>query len=213
MNPFPRLIEPEWLDSLDPGEPVAVKARSDLRLINVLMGNAGWIFRQVAAKPGPARRGIVELGAGDGRLLGRLAALGPATGCDLAPRPPDLPREIDWLEGDLFSHGESLTGGILVANLVLHHFSSEDLGRIGRIVERFDSLVFVEPHRSRRALVLSRLLSPFVSQVTRHDMPASIHAGFVAGELAEAVGLSSSWNVTEICHWRGSLRVAVSRFS
>jgi len=213
MIPLPRHVEPEWLDSLDPDDPRAVRARRDLRLINFLMGNEGWLLRQVAARTEKAGQGIVELGSGEGHLLRRLARSGPATGCDLAPRPPDLAREIDWLEGDLFSLAEPLTGGILVANLVLHHFSAEDLLRIGRIADRFETLLFVEPHRSRRALALARILSPFVGEVTRHDMPASIHAGFAAGDLHEAMGLSAAWSVSEVRHWCGSLRFVASRLA
>ena len=213
MIPLPRHVEPEWLDLLDPDDPRAVRARRDLRLINFLMGNEGWLLRQVAARTEKAGQGIVELGSGEGHLLRRLARSGPATGCDLAPRPSDLPREIDWLEGDLFSLAEPLSGGILVANLVLHHFSAEDLLRIGRIADRFETLLFVEPHRSRRALALARILSPFVGEVTRHDMPASIHAGFAAGHLHKAMGLSAAWSVSEVRHWCGSLRFVASRLA
>jgi hypothetical protein len=213
MIPLPRHVEPEWLDSLDPDDPRAVRSRRDLRLINFLMGNEGWILRQVGARTETARQGIVELGSGEGHLLRRLARSGPATGCDLAPRPPDLPREIDWREGDLFTLAEPLTGGILVASLVLHHFSAEDLLRIGRIADRFETLLFVEPHRSRSALALARMLSPFVGEVTQHDMPASIHAGFAAGELGHALGLSPDWSVTECRHWCGSLRFVARRLA
>jgi hypothetical protein len=213
MIPLPRHVEPEWLDSLDPDDPRAARARRDLRLINFLMGNEGWLHRQVVARPETAEKGIVELGSGEGDLLRRLARSGPATGCDLAPRPPGLPNEIDWREGDLFSLAEPLSGGILVANLVLHHFSAADLLRIGTIAGRFDTLLFVEPHRSRCALVLARFLFPFVGEVTRHDMPASIHAGFAAGELGEALGLSSDWSVTEVSHWCGSLRFVARRLA
>lgn len=213
MIPLPRHVEPEWLDSLDPDDPRAVRARRDLRLINFLMGNEGWILRQVAARLKTAEKGIVELGSGEGHLLRRLARSGPATGCDLAPRPPDLPREIDWREGDLFTLAEPLTGGILVASLVLHHFAAGDLLRIGRIADRFETLLFVEPHRSRCALALARMLSPFVGKVTRHDMPASIHAGFAAGELGQALGLSPDWSVTECRHWCGSLRFVARRLA
>jgi hypothetical protein len=213
MSLLPRHVVPEWLDSLDPDDPRAARARRDLRLINFLMGNEGWILHQVAFRTEAGKKGVVELGSGEGHLLRRLARSGPATGCDLAPRPTDLPCEIDWREGDLFSLAEPLSGGILVANLILHHFSAEDLQRIGTIAGRFDTLLFVEPHRSRCALFLARLVSPFVGEVTRHDMPASIHAGFAAGELGKALGLSPDWIVTEVSHWCGSLRFVARRLA
>lgn len=213
MNPLPRRLEPEWLDSLDAGDPGAVRARRDLRIINALMGNEGWILRQVMARPEMAKRGIFEIGSGDGHLLGRLSRFGPATGCDLAPRPSGLPPEVAWRQGDLFATSEPITGGILVANLILHHFDAAALRKIGGIASGFESVVFVEPHRSRGGLALARLLLPFMSEVTRHDMPVSIHAGFAKGELARDLGLSPGWNVTESSHWRGSLRLLAARHS
>lgn len=213
MTPLPRHVEPEWLDSLGPDDPRAVRSRRDLRLINFLMGNEGWLLRQVAAGAETAEKGVVELGSGEGHLLRRLARSGPTTGCDLAPRPPHLPKEINWCEGDLFSLNEPLSGGILVANLVLHHFCAGDLLCIGKIADRFEMLLFVEPHRSRRALALAGLLSPMVGEVTRHDMPASIRAGFAAGELGKALGLSEDWSVIENSHWCGSLRFVARRLA
>jgi hypothetical protein len=211
MSHLPRRLEPEWLDSLDAEDPRAVRARSDLRVINALMGNEGWILRQVSARPEKAERGIVEIGSGDGPLLRRLARLGPATGCDLAPRPAGLPTEIDWRQGDLFTMAEPITGGILVANLILHHFETESLRRIGVIAAGFETVIFVEPHRCRSGLALATLLLPFVGDVTRHDMPVSIRAGFAKGELAEELGLSTGWSVTESTHWRGALRVVAAQ--
>jgi hypothetical protein len=213
MNPLPRRLEPEWLDSLDHRDPRAVRARRDLRLINALMGNEGWILREVSRLPGAAEKGIVEIGSGDGHLLARLSRLGPATGCDLAPKPPGLPEAIAWRQGDLFSLPAPLNGGILVANLFLHHFNPASLRQIGGIAAGFDALVLVEPHRSRGGLALARLLLPIMSEVTRHDMPVSIHAGFARGELTHDLGLSYGWSVSESSHWRGSLRLVARRLA
>jgi hypothetical protein len=213
MNPLPRRLEPEWLDSLDAGDPRAVRARRDLRVINALMGNESWILRQIAARPEAAERGIVEIGSGDGYLLRRLARLGPATGCDLAPRPAGLPAEIVWRQGDLFAMVEPPSDGILVANLILHHFDHDALLRLAKIAEGFETIFAVEPHRTRGALALAGLLLPFMSEVTRHDMPVSIQAGFAIGELAGDLGLSSGWSVTETSHWRGSLRFVARRLA
>lgn len=213
MNPLPRRLEPEWLDSLEADDPRARRARRDLRVINALMGNEGWILRQVAERSGSAKRGIFEIGSGDGHLLGKLSRLGPATGCDLAPRPSGLPAEIVWRQGDLFDGEETLSGGILVANLILHHFDAAALRKIEVIASGFESVIFVEPHRSRGGLALASLLLPFMSEVTRHDMPVSIHAGFAKGELAETLGLSPGWSVTESSHWRGSIRLVATRLA
>jgi hypothetical protein len=211
MSPLPRRVEPEWLDTLPHEDPRAVRGRRDLRLVNALMGNERWILREATARPEAAARGIVELGAGEGRLLARLAHLGPATGLDLAPRPAGLTPIVGWRQGDLLEGGDPVKGGILVANLFLHHFSPEQLRRLGRLAERFEAFLAVEPLRSRRALALAALLAPTVGPVTRHDMPASIRAGFRPGELAENLGLSSDWDVTENGSFRGGLRFVATR--
>jgi hypothetical protein len=87
------------------------------------------------------------------------------------------------------------------------------LRKIGGIAAGFDALVIVEPHRSRGGLALAGLLLPFVSEVTRHDMPVSIRAGFALGELTRELGLSTGWSVNETSHWRGSLRVVAQRLA
>ncbi len=206
MIPLARRVEPEWLDSLPHDDPRARRGRRDLRLVNFAMGNERWILRTVAAHREHAAEGIVELGAGSGALTARLGKIGPTLGCDLAPRPPALPDAVRWAEGDLFAPERGLAGGILVANLFLHHFEGEALRRLGEIAQRFRLLVFVEPLRSCGALVLSGALLPFVGDVTRHDMPISIRAGFVPGDLPRFLGLPSGWSVTEKATMRGALR-------
>ena len=70
-----RTVEPELLDDLPSADPRAVRSRADLRRINCLMGNADVFTRlfanRLAAGSGHLR--IIELGAGDGSLLLRLA--------------------------------------------------------------------------------------------------------------------------------------------
>lgn len=206
-----RVVEPEILDSIDPRDSRAIRSRRDLRMINFLMGNERWIVDQVAAHPSSAAKGITELGAGSGELLGRLARFGPAAGYDLLPRPLRLPKDVVWKQGDLWQHADEIEGGILVANLFLHHWLPDDLLRLGALAERFELLVFVEPLRTSAAGKLGSCLRPFVSDVTKHDMMVSIRAGFVAGELPELLGLSARWKISERSDWRGGHRVLASR--
>jgi len=81
-----RCVEPEWLDTLPPDDPRAVRSRHDLQRVNRVMGNVTiWerILLKVHARhpvqaenppPQPTRlpKRIVELGAGDGTLLLRI---------------------------------------------------------------------------------------------------------------------------------------------
>ena len=205
-----REVRPELLDEMDPADPEALRSRRDLRMVNFLMGNERWIAAQVRRYPAAARGGIVELGAGDGYLARRLAESGPVTGVDLVPRPADLPGSVRWLRQDALR--TDLAGGILVANLFLHHFEGEGLREIGRSAGGFEVLVFVEPWRTPASLALGRAMLPFVNRVTRHDMLASIRAGFLPGELGVALGLSpDDWSLRETCSWRGGLRVLACR--
>jgi hypothetical protein len=206
-----RVVEPEILDALDPHKPEAIRSRHDLRLINFLMGNERWILTQVAAHPGSAAKGITELGAGSGELLGKLARLGAVTGYDLLPRPPRLPVSVVWRQGDLWRDSDQIRGGILVASLFLHHWQPDELLRLGVLAERFEVLVFVEPLRTSAAVKLGSCLLPFVGDVTKHDMMVSIRAGFVAGELPELLGLSDQWKISEQSDWRGGHRMLASR--
>lgn len=206
-----RVVEPEILDGMDPSDPEAVASRRDLRRINFLMGNERWILRQVRSQSGAAAGGIVELGAGEGWLANRLSSFGETTGFDLAPRPERLRGEVAWRQGDVLA-AEGLEGGLLVANLFLHHFEAEELAAIGRLARGFQRLVFTEPLRTESALRLGNAMRPFVSRVTRHDMPVSIRAGFVPGELARLLGLAPvRWRISERSSWRGGLRVLAWR--
>lgn len=178
------------------------------------MGNERWLAWQIARLPS-ARKGVWEIGAGEGKLLKRLASHHPElrlTGCDLAPRPVGLPDRIDWRQGDVFDQLPAASGGVLVANLFLHHFDDPSLARLGALLTRFDALCFNEPHRSSWAISQGRLLLPFVGPVTRHDMLVSIRAGFRRGELPERLGLTAGgWQVREETTWRGALRVLACR--
>lgn len=209
-----RQLEPEILDDLDPADPRAITSRRDLRRINFLMGNERWILRQVARRPAAAR-GITEWGAGDGHLLARLAAHGPAAGIDRVARPADLPPDLGWHAADLLDTDPATAaqpGGLVVANLLLHHFDEAQLRRLGAHLRASGStLICVEPRRSPAALACGKAMLPWVSEVTRHDMIVSIRAGFRAGELAPKLGLTDDWHPRESPSWRGGLRTVLER--
>ena len=205
-----RLLVPELLDSLDPADPDAVRSRRDLRAIDVFMGNSRWIFRGLR-QAGFTGGKLAELGAGEGRLAARIAEAFPGanvTGLDLVPRPQGLPQRVGWESGDFFQTLDAVRPEVVIASLVLHHFSDEALRELGRWIRQARVVVFSEPWRDPVPLRLSALAMPFVGQVTRHDMPASIRAGFREGELPHLLGLNvGQWRVVESCRWQGALRV------
>jgi hypothetical protein len=214
MRKLERVIIPEILDSLNPADPRAIRSRRDLRLIDLYLGNSRWIVRQLKRQtPAPAR--IIEIGAGEGDLCRKIQTSLPSstvTGLDLIKRPANLPSDIQWIGGDFFQTLPNIDADACVGSLILHHFSNEELHELGVRLQSFRSLTFCEPLRSRLPLFLSKLSAAFMSEVTRHDMPASIRAGFRPGELPALLGLDSKkWSVRESSHWRGALRLAAWR--
>lgn len=206
-----RVVKPEILDYLPAHDREAQRSRRDLRRINFLMGNERWVCRTLRKFPEPAGRGIVELGAGDGVLAGKLARIfpsAPVTACDLAPRPAGLDVRVVWRQGDLLADAAALGGGVLVANLFLHHFEDQALRDLGRICGGFEVVVFNEPDRAMLPHMLGAMIWPMVNRVTRHDMHVSIFAGFSAGEVPEQLGLDGeTWRFRETSTWRGGRRV------
>ncbi|MES2920690.1 MAG: class I SAM-dependent methyltransferase [Verrucomicrobiota bacterium] len=209
-----RVVVPELLDHLPAEDPEARRSRRDLRRINILMGNERWVCRTVSRFPDEANRGIVEIGAGDGILCSKLAARFPQAAVaayDLAPVPLDLAARVEWHQGDLFEIPAPDGGGVLVANLFLHHFEGEALTALGRWLGNFEVLVFNEPDRAAIPHALGGLLHPWINRVTRHDMHVSIRAGFAAGEISRLLGLDPGrWRTRESSTWRGARRVVVS---
>ncbi|MEI8293987.1 MAG: class I SAM-dependent methyltransferase [bacterium] len=214
MRVLDRVIIPEILDSLNPADPRARRSRRDLRWIDLCLGNSRWILSQLK-KQSPASSRIVEIGAGEGGLCQSIqAAFPPAklTGLDLVPRPTSLPEEIEWVSGDFFQTLPETDADTCVGSLILHHFGEGALRDLGHRFQSFRRLLFCEPLRSRRPLLLSRVASVFMGEVTRHDMPTSIRAGFRPGELQALLGLDSKkWLVHESISQTMTLRFAAAK--
>lgn len=194
-----RKLTPEILDELPPDNPAAKRSRKDLAFINGVMGNYRWIASRMN------RPGVwLEMGAGTGSLATQLSGLDGVRvkGIDLAPRPGIWPEPWDWQQGDLFDSLDSGVGEVegVVANLFLHHFTDEQLRRLGSLIpSSAGRLLFSEPARYRFHQAQARMGFPFFNSVTRHDMMVSIEAGFRADELATVLGLDSvewSWKTT-----------------
>lgn len=208
-----RIIEEEVIDHVDASEPHAVRSRRDLRLLDVFLGNSRWTERTLRPLSVDS---IVELGAGDGHLSQKLSRSYPQvriTGLDFAPPPNDWKHPLHWIQGDLLKTIRETSAQICIGSLVLHHFDREELAELGKHLQRFSVLVFSEPHRHVQPLAGSYLLQPLMGKIVRHDMPASISAGFQKGELADSLGLHRSyWSVDESVTVRGIIRfLAVKR--
>lgn len=194
---MPRVLVPELLDSLPADHPDAIASRRDLRFLNAVMGNFRWLEKQLATCAG-GNAPIVEIGAGDGDFARRVCARNPDWAAryhalDLAPQPAVWPAGPTWHQADLWSDtGAALLNraGIVVANLVLHHFDDTSLRRLGSLLKNCQVILACEPCRREFHVWQGRLLFPILNRVTRHDIVVSIRAGFRGHELAEALGPS-----------------------
>lgn len=221
MN-MPRVVEPEWLDHLPADDPRAVRSRGDLRRINRLMSATRLLGEALdPLMAGRSNVRIVELGAGDGSLLLRLARsranTWPAVTLDLLDMQPIVAPEtlshyadlgwtanvvradvFDWLR-DAATSGDVDDAPIIVANLFLHHFEGQRLSELLRgIAARARAFVCVEPRRSSFALLGSRLLGVIgCNEVTRHDAVVSVRAGFSDHDLSQAWPDAATWALRE----------------
>lgn len=194
-----RLIEQELLDSLHAEDPSAMRSRRELRLINAIMGNHRWLETEIRRRIQPGWR-VLELGSGDGTFGSRLVAKGVCeeaqlAGMDIAPRPARWPAAATWIQGDVRAN-DWPDAEIVVANLFLHHFEMPTLAQLGsRLPKGCRVLLASEPARRSLHLAQGRLLAilTLFGPVTRHDMLASIRAGFLRDELGQSLGISN-WN-------------------
>jgi 2-polyprenyl-3-methyl-5-hydroxy-6-metoxy-1,4-benzoquinol methylase len=218
MHRLPRRVEPEWLDTLPAADPAAIRSRRDLERLNVLMRQTASLIRILRAHGAHGwMRRIVDLGGGDGTLLGRLAgqlATGgrPVSGV-LVDRQPlvaaatrEKLRSLGWdLEvaaADVFDWLERTPARedtVVLANLFLHHFADDALGvLLARIAAQTKLFVASDPRRSRFTLTASRLIG-FIggNAVTRHDGVISVRAGFTGRELTALWPASGGWRIEE----------------
>jgi hypothetical protein len=214
----PRRVEPEMLDYLPKADLRAIRSRKDLRRINRVMAAQTILCRGIdtATRGRPPRR-IVELGAGDGTLLLRVArrhaAKWPGVEATLVDR-QDLvssdtregfaalgwrlsvvTRDVfDWLE-----ETPPVPDDLLLANLFLHHFAGDALERLLLgIAARSTAFVACEPRRAAAALVGSHLVGLLgCNAVTRNDAVLSVRAGFRDAELTAAWPKARVWRIDE----------------
>jgi hypothetical protein len=215
---WPRRVVPELLDELAPNDPRAQRSRRDLRLVNRIMGHAALLTRALDAVVAGSPLRLVELGAGDGTLLLRLAQRqarrwpqATVTLLDLQPSVTATTlaalRELGWTVEvvaadalEWLEHSPPGRDAVLFANLFVHHFEGERLKRLlAGIAARAQAFVCCEPRRARVALLGSHLLWAIgCNDVTRHDAVVSVHAGFREREVTAAwPSVGRRWHLAE----------------
>lgn len=212
-----RRVERELLDDLPPDHPDAIRERNDLIRINAWMGNVCIMTRAL----GNVQRGrqnteltLVELGAGDGEFLWRVAkrmsgwSKVTATLVDQQSLlKPVLQRnfaEIDWhvhtAQSDVF---EWLRNGsacdVMIANLFLHHFTEAQLCDLfARAAASTKVFIAVEPRRRWQASLFCKGLWMIgCGAVTQHDAAISVRAGFSGRELSQLWPDRENWDLVE----------------
>jgi hypothetical protein len=212
-----RQVLPEKLEELPEEHPDARKSRRDLLMVNAIMRNHAWMIAQVRKHYQPGWD-IVELGAGDGALGQKLLRQGPVKpwdlhGVDLVAAPADWPPQAHWHQGNVLEKGLP-DGEILLANLILHHFTAEELAVLGqKISPRAKLILSVDPARYRGFLGLGRFVSFCLgfNHVTRHDMTVSVRGGFRNRELPDWLGLGPEWQVQTWCSRLGGYHMLARR--
>ena len=218
----PRCVRSEVLDSLAPGDPKALRSRRDLRRVHRAMRSVSALNHalsrlRLAAHP----KSVLDLGAGDGSLLLRLAAA-------LRPRWPrvqltllDRQHIVDSETVESYSrHGWEVTTvcedvlrwarqaphrryDLTVATLFLHHFKDAELRELlCGVVSQSRAFIAIEPRREMLAKVGSRLIGLLgTNAVTREDAVKSVEAGFAGDEITAA------WPATDKTWWTQEFRI------
>ncbi len=216
-----RILKPELLDSLPSLDQRAVGSRADLRRLNFVMGHTGILARasrrqlsEISFRARPLR--LVELGAGDGtfllRLARRWAALGVKVEATLLDRQNIVAAEtrrafaalrwsVESVAKDVFDWLDQPFPAVdmVFANLFLHHFPEPDLAAmLRRAAARTNLFIACEPRRSPLGLAVARWLRLFgCNEVTRHDAVVSVRAGFAGRELSALWPADKQWRLSE----------------
>jgi SAM-dependent methyltransferase len=221
--PGARSVEPERLDNLAADDPLAMDSRRDLQRVHRAMRSLTILKDAISRIDGatPPRR-ILELGAGDGSLLLRLArTMRPQWGdveLTLLDRQNLLSASarqafvelnwhvtimcmdaLDWAQSPPTQHYD-----LCITTLFLHHFESANLGRLlAGVATQADAFIACEPRRNQIAHLGSRLIGLLgANEVTREDGVKSVAAGFNDRELTEIWSkVSGDWRVDEYSAW------------
>lgn len=215
---LPRRVEPELLDGLAAEDPRAQRSRDDLRRLHRAMATLAIVQRALdRGTAGIRPQNLLELGAGDGLLMLRLAQRRAARWPDVritlldrlhlvVPQTLDGLRQAGWTPSvvamdvfDWLATPDDTRWDVVSANLFIHHFSSTDLARLlAGIAARSRVFFCCEPRRAALPLAGSHLIGLLgAGPVTRQDAVLSVRAGFRARELSDLWPDHADWVLDE----------------
>jgi SAM-dependent methyltransferase len=208
-----RILMEERLESLEVDRELMAHSLSQVSAVNRWLGGDSGLRAGVAPiLDGRSGIRILDVGAGDGTTLARLARWARGRGVDVTPVGVDLhPVSCATARGRVGRRDVRSTGGesvavvrgdgvslpfgdasfdIVVSSLTLHHFDDEGAVASLREMSRVASmrLVVSDLRRSRMSHVGAQLLSATVwrgNPYTRHDGPVSVLRAFRPEELAD----------------------------
>jgi len=210
-----RIVEPELLDDLLPADSRAIQSRRDLQRLNFFMGSVGIVARKLERSFDETPKKIVDLGAGGGTfmlqlakrlanrwknvevvLVDRQALVSPGTKEEIL----QLGWRIQIISADVFDWiSRCDTVDCIVTNLFLHHFEPEKLSELLRLAsEKTKVFLACEPRRSFAGTIGAKFIWMIgCNEVTRHDAPVSVRAGFREKEISELWPRSGNWKIEE----------------
>ena len=211
-----RQVQPEILDELLPSDPRAIRSRHDLQRVNWWMSNHTIMADALKENSdGNISKQIIEIGAGDGDFLLRVAGKLPPFLTDVNATLIDrqlnlsattlaefaaLQWKVKTVTADI-SEWSPDTGieQTIVANLFLHHFEDVRLAELFQKISRSVKLfIAVEPQRLALPTLGGLLLALIgCNDVTRHDGTVSIRAGFAGQEISALWPDKKQWQLTE----------------
>jgi hypothetical protein len=212
-----RRLTPELLDALPAMDRRAIGSRRDLVRLNRIMRHDAIMAGVLRAGANTPPRTMLELGAGDGTLMlrvaRRLAPTWPRVAVTLLDRQDlmtdatraafaDLGWRVKTIQADVFDMLTAASSDVydaIAANLFLHHFEGAALrSLLAAAARRTPLFAAAEPRRAALALAGSRMIWALgCNDVSRHDARVSVEAGFKDRELSDAWPNGKAWSLEE----------------
>jgi hypothetical protein len=215
-------VRPEALDELAADDPQALRSRRDLQRVHRAMRSVSALKHAVSRLMlrAPPKK-ILELGAGDGTLLLRLAAALNARWPGVELTLLDRQRIVNSKTVDAYGRlgwevttvcEDALTWvrqsrmqryDLCITTLFLHHFREPELrAMLQGVAAQSVAFIAIEPRRDVLAQMGSRVIGLLgTGAVTREDAVKSVDAGFAGEEI------TSAWPAVEKPWWMKEFRL------
>lgn len=216
------------------------RALRELRRVNRYLGGSRAVLRELAPVLERRRGGalkLLDVGTGLADIPERIVRAGArcdvdvrVTAIDANPATVAMAREalnrrlnvelrsrIHVRTGDVMSldNLEDHRFDIVVASLFLHHFYGDDLLRVLSTLDRLASVGMIvnDLHRHAIAYAAIRVIAALlpVSEMFRHDGPASVRRGFTPTELRELGSAAALRHFRIRRHWPYRLTLSTVR--